>query len=158
MDMNINRITGVLLLALMVVFGCAGTGKVGNLRNQSDADSEATWQKLVENWSEYHIWYRSAAIVFDPKNDDFTLLVAGQWGTVKDQKTWSELVRQNTTGKGAVVPRFASYAMTPVREIWSPDNQLYGYIMHQVRDGVSVGVVDNTTMRVFYHRARFGGP
>ncbi len=156
--MNITRIPVVWLLALIVVIGCAGTGKVGNLKNQSEADSKITWQKLVEDWSDYHIWYRSAAIVLDPKNDEFTLLVAGRWGTVKDQETWSELVRQNTTGKGHIDPMYASYAMTPVREIWSPDNHLYGYIMHQVRDGVSVGVVDDTTMRIFYHRARFGGP
>jgi hypothetical protein len=146
------------VMALMVVFGCAGTGQVGKLRNQSKTDSGATWQMLVENWSEYHIWFKSAVIVFDPKSDDNTLLVAGHWGTVNDQKTWSEIVRQNTTGKGAIDPRFASYAMTPVREIWSPDNQLYGYIIHQVRDGVSVRVVDDSTMRIFYHRARFGGP
>ena len=156
--MNITRIPVVWLLALIVVIGCAGTGKVGNLRNQSEADSKATWQELVKNWSEYHIWYRSAAIVFDPKNDDKTLLIAGRWGAVKDQETWSKLVRQNTTGKGHIDPMYASYAMTPVREIWSPDNHLYGYIMHQVRDGVSVGVVDDSTMRIFYHRARFGGP
>ena len=156
--MNIIKLSSAWLLALIVVFGCAGTGKVGSLRNQSEADSKVTWQKLVENWSEYHIWFRSAAIVFDPKRDDYTLLVAGQWGTVNDQKTWSEIVKRNTTGKGDIDPRFANYAMTPVREIWSADNQLYGYIIHQVRDGVSVRVVDESTMRIFYHRARFGGP
>ena len=155
--MKIIRMGGVWLLTLIVVLGCAGTGKVGNLKNQSEADSKITWQKLVENWSDYHIWYRSAAIVFDPKNDEFTLLVAGRWGTVKDQAAWSNLVKQNTTGKGDVDPLYASYSMTPVREIWSPDNQLYGYIMHQVRDSVSVSVVEDSTMRIFYHRARFGG-
>ncbi|MBW2409115.1 MAG: hypothetical protein JRF72_04915 [Deltaproteobacteria bacterium] len=80
--MNIIRLSGVWLLALIVVLGCAGTGKVGNLKNQPEADSKITCQKLVEEWSDYHIWYRSAAIVFDPKNDEFTLLVAGQWATV----------------------------------------------------------------------------
>jgi hypothetical protein len=34
------------------------------------------------------------------------------------------------TGKGNIDPLSASYAMTNVREIWSPDNQLYGYIIH----------------------------
>jgi hypothetical protein len=154
--MNVHKLTVALLLVFVLTIGCAGNH--GNLRNQSRADSKVTQQKLVENWSEYHIWYRSAVIVFDPKSDDNTLLVSGQWATVKDQKAWSEIVKLNTTDKGDLSPMFASYAMTPVREIWSPDNQLFGYIIHQVNDSVSVGVVDDSTMRVFYRRARRGGP
>ena len=154
--MNVNKLLVALLLVFVFTIGCAGN--FGNLRNQSRADSKVTQQKLVENWSEYHIWYRSAVIVFDPKSDDHTLLVAGQWATVKDQKAWSQILRLNTTDRGDLSPMFANYSMTPVREIWSPDNQLYGYIIHQVRDGVSVRVVDATTMRVFYHRAPIGGP
>jgi hypothetical protein len=154
--MKVNKLPGVLFAVFVLALGCAGS--LGNLRNQSRADSTATQQKLVENWSEYHIWYRSAVIVFDPKSDDNTLLVSGQWATVKDQKRWSEIVRLNTTDKGDLSPMFASYSMTPVREIWSPDNQLFGYIIHQVNDSVSVKVVDDSTMRVFYSRARRGGP
>ena len=154
--MKANKLLGTLLLIFVFTLGCAGN--TGHLRNQSRADTKVTQQRLVENWSEYYIWFRSAVIVFDPKNDDNTLLVSGQWATVKDEKAWLEIVRQNTTDMGNISPMFANYAMTPVREIWSPDNQLYGYIIHQVNDGVSVSVVDATTMRVFYHRASFGGP
>ena len=156
--MDINKLPGVWLLALIFALGCSGTGKVGNLRNQSEADSIITQQKLVENWTEYHIWVRSAAIVFDPKNDANTLLIAGRWTAVRDEKSWSEIVGLNTTTSGNISPRFANYKMTPVREVRSPDDQLFGYIMHQVNDSVSARVVDDATIRLFYHRARYGGP
>ena len=71
---------------------------------------------------------------------------------------WTEIVRTNTTKDGNVDPLWANYPMTGIREIWSPDNQFYGYIMHQTQDGVSARVVDANTMRVYYHRAQYGGP
>ena len=115
--------------------------------------------KLIANWSDYTIWYQSAVIVFDPNDDDKILLVGNGWGTVKDQEMWSEIVKTSTTSDGDVDPRWADYAMTGIRENWSPDNQFYGYIMHQTQDGVSAKVMDAKTMRIFYHRARYGaGP
>ncbi len=154
--MDIKKLTGILVLLFVAGIGCAGN--YGKLKNQSPADSKVTQQRLIEKWSDYHIWYKSAVIVFDPKHDNNTLEVAGKWATVKDQNTWSEIVRLSTTDKGNISPMFSNYTMTPVREIWSPDNQLYGYVIHQMNDGVSAKVVDDTTMRVYYHRARFGGP
>ena len=38
-----------------------------------------------------------------------------------------------------------------------PDNQFNGYILHQQRDLVSVKLVDENTLRLWYARARFGG-
>jgi hypothetical protein len=46
--------------------------------------------------------------------------------------------------------------MTGVREIWGPDNQLYGYIIHQQADLVNVRLVEENTLRLWYDRARFG--
>jgi hypothetical protein len=128
------------------------------LKTQSRNDSKVTQQKLIDNWSAYDIWFKSAVIVFEPKNDDKKILVSGTWGTVNDQETWNGIVKENTTSHGNISPLWASYSMTRVREIWSPDNQLYGYIIHQQPDSVSAKVVDENTMRLYYHRARFGGP
>ena len=129
----------------------------GRLITQSESDSRITLQNLIDNWSDYHIWFRSAVIVFDPKNDDRKILLGGKWGTVKDQESWKEIVKVNTTGHGNISPIYADYSMTGVREIWGPDNQLYGYIIHQQRDGVSVRMVEENTLRLWYTRARFGG-
>jgi hypothetical protein len=154
--MNIKRFVGIAILISMFIMGCSGN--YGKLKNQSADDSKATQKELIDNWSDYDIWFLSAVIVFDPKNDDKKILVGSNWGTVRDQETWAEIVRANTTSDGGLDPVWASYSMTGVREIWSPDNQLYGYAMHQIPDGVSVVVVDENTMRLHYHRARFGGP
>ena len=145
----------LILIAFILILGCAGT--YGDFKEQSESDSKITQQKLIDDWSEYDIWFKSAVIVFDPKNDNKKILVDKNWGTVKDQEMWTEILEDNTTSDGNISPVWASYSMTGVREIWGPDNQLYGYIIHQMPDLVSAKVVDENTMRLYYHRARYGG-
>ena len=155
--MSINRLAGIVVVIFALIMGCSGN--FGKLKTQSANDSKTTQQELIDKWSDYDIWFKSAVIVFDPKNDDKKLLVGSNWGTVRDQETWTEILKANTTSNGDISPMWANYSMTGVREIWSPDNQLYGYVMHQIPDGMSVVVVDENTMRLYYHRARFGaGP
>ncbi len=136
--------------------GCSGT--YANIKNQSGDESKVTQKKLINNWSDYDIWFKSAVIVFDPKNNDRKILVGSNWGTVKDQETWTGIVKANTTSQGNISPVWANYSMTGVREIWGPDNQFYGYIIHQQGDLVSARVVDENTMRLYYNRAHFGAP
>ena len=156
--MKIIRLAATAFLICVLLLGCK-TGNYARLKNQPRDESKVTQQKLIDNWSEYHIWFRSAVIVFDPKDDDKTIQVGSNWGTVNDQAAWTEMVKANTTGHGNLMPVGASYNMTGVREIWSPDSQFfYGYIIHQQGDLVSLRVVDENTLRLFYTRARFGGP
>lgn len=78
---------------------------------------------------------------------------------MKDEQTWNNIVKANTTGQGNISPMWSDYAATRVREIRSLDNQLlFGYVIHQQGDLVSARPVDENTMRLFYNRARFGGP
>ena len=146
----------LILAAFAVVIGCAGS--YGKIKNQSRAESKATQQELTENWSNYHIWFRSTVIVFDPKTDDKQIAVGKYWGTVTDQATWTQIVEQNTSADGTISPIWANYAMTNVREIWGPQNQLYGYVIHQQSDLVSATVIDENTIKINYRRASFGGP
>ena len=156
--MKFVRPAAIAILILGFIMGCK-TGNYARLKNQSRADSKVTQQKLIDNWSHYHIWFRSAVIVFDPKDDDKKILVGSHWGTVNDQATWTEMVKASTTSHGNLMPIGASYNMTGVREIWSPDSQFfYGYIIHQQGDLVSLRLVDENTLQLFYTRARFGGP
>ena len=84
--------------------------------------------------------------------------MGGIWGTVKDQETWTEIVRENISNDGDFDPVGADYAMTGVREIWGPDKQFYGFIIHQQQDLVNVALIDNHTLRLWYDRARIGAP
>jgi hypothetical protein len=155
--MNIARFAGIGILIFFAVMGCSGD--FARIKTLSASESKVTQQELIDNWSDYTIWLRPSAVVFDPKTDDRKILVGNHWATVEDQQTWNQIVKANTTGHGNISPVWANYAMTRVREIRNPDNQqLFGYIIHQQGDLVSARMVDENTMRLFYNRASFGGP
>ena len=142
-----------IFLSFVFIMGCSGTS--GKLKTQSETDSKITQQELIENWSDYDIRYNSVVIVFDPQNDDKKILVDSYWSTVKDQETWTQIVKGNTnpTGKGWIYYVWGNR----VREIWVPDNQFYGYVIHQPRELVSAKVVDENTVRLIHNYGLYGG-
>ena len=155
--MRTKRFACIGILLFFAVMGCAGDN--ARINTLSASESKVTQQELIDKWSEYTIWLKSTAVVFDPKNDDRKILVGSNWATVNDQETWDEIVKANTTAQGNISPMWANYSMTRVREIRSHDNQLlYGYIIHQQGDLVSARPVEENTMRLFYNRRSFGGP
>ena len=77
----------LMLIAFVPIMGCSGYANIWNLL---ESESTATQQELIDNWSDYDISYNSVVIVFDPKNDDKTILVDKYWSTVKDQETLGE--------------------------------------------------------------------
>jgi len=134
--MNTKRLAGIVILFLIFIMGCSGTN--GKLKTQSESESKVTHQELIDNWSDYDIRYRNAVLVFAPKIDDRKILLGGKrgwwWVTIEDQESWTEFVNANMTSQGDFRPPVAAYPMTGVREIWGPDNQLYGFIVHQQMD------------------------
>jgi len=64
--MNIKRLAGIVVLLLIFLIGCSGT--YANIKNQSGDESKVTQKKLINNWSDYDIWFRYTVIVFDQKN------------------------------------------------------------------------------------------
>ena len=81
------------------------------------------------------------------------------WGVIKDQESWTEFLKANTTSQGDISPAWADYPMTEFREIWGPDNQLYGFIITQQMDTVSIMLVDENALRLWHYRFRTaGGP
>jgi hypothetical protein len=76
--MTINRIGWIAILLVALTIGCSG--KSGKIITQSKNDSKVTIQELIDNWSDYTIWLKSTAVVFDPKNDDRSILVGNHWG------------------------------------------------------------------------------
>ena len=158
--MDTQRLAGIAILILIFIMGCSGNR--GNLKTQSEGDSKVTQLELFDNWSDYHIRYRAFAIVFDPKNDDRRILLGGKkgwwWSAIKDQESWTEFVKENTTSQGDISPIGADFSMTGVREIWGPDSQLYGFIITQRMDTVSTRLVDENTLRLSYSRPSVAGP
>ena len=151
--MNIKEIAGIGILIFALVMGCSGN--YGKFKPQSESDSKVTQRELIDNWSDCDIWliYRKAqlaVIIFDPKNDDKSILVGSDWHKVKDQEMWTEIVKANTTSDGDFkLPGFRG-GTSRVQEIWGPDNQLYGFIIYQGY-AVSLGnveLVDENTVRL----------
>jgi len=157
--MNTKRLAGIVILILIFIMGCSGTK--GKLKTQSESESKVTQQKLIKNWSDYYIRYRQAVLVFDPKNDDRKILLGGKrgwwWTTIEDQESLTEIVNTNMTSQGDF-RLTAQYPMTRVREIWGPDDQLYGFVVHQHRDIVTPELVDKNTVRLRTTHALQGGP
>jgi hypothetical protein len=149
----------LLFIGFAFIMGCSGTK--GKLKTQSESESKVTQQKLMDNWSDYDIRYRNAVLVFDPKNDDRKILLGGKrgwwWTTIEDQESWTEFVNTNMTSQGDF-RLTAQYPMTGVREIWGPDDQLYGFVVHQHRDIVTPELVDKNTVRLRTTHALQGGP
>jgi hypothetical protein len=96
------KYVSLMLIAFVSMIGCSGT--YANIKNQSGDESKVNQKKLINNWSDYDIWFRYTVIAFDPKNDDKKILVGSDWVTVKDQETWTEIVEENTTSDGKIDP------------------------------------------------------
>jgi hypothetical protein len=98
-----------------------------------------------------------AAIVFDPKNDDRQILFGNYWHAVKDQKTWTETVKTNTTSNGDF--KLGGYPTTGVRQIRDPNSQRFGFIIHQKRaDRIYARLVDESTMKLSWQTYGLGSP
>ena len=154
--MKTLKFLSLMFIAFVFILGCSGTRP--SIKNQSADESKVTQEKLIKNWSDYDIWFKYTVVAFDPKNDDKTILVGNSWGTVKDQESWTRIVKENTTSNGKIDPLWSYDSMTGVREIWGPDNQFYGYLIHQTRDLVNATVIDKNTVRLWHDYANFGGP
>ena len=156
-----------LMIIIFFIIGCSGNSV--KFKTQPESVSNVTKKELIDNWSDYNIWITDSAVVFDPKNDDKKIIVDGMfvgWTKVIDQEMWTEIVKKNTTSDDDFSPQPGiddygsyglSYGATRVREIWGPENQFYGYIIHQQGDGVNSTLDDKSTLRLWYRRFGFGG-
>ncbi len=148
----------IMLMALVPIMGCSKTH--GKLKTQTESESKVTQQELIDTSSDYDIKYYRTVVVFDPNNDDKKILVPNYWSTVKDQETWAQIVKGNIHGpfNNDIRRVWNSYSNSGVREIWLPDNQFYGYVLHRQRELVSAKIVDENTVRLIHGFAVYGGP
>ena len=136
----------ILLIVFTLIIGCSGNN--ANIKNQSEDESKAIQQNLLDNWSDYDINYNRVVIVFDPQNDNKKILVGNYWGTVKDQETWTRLVN----GSENLSSGYNLVWGEPIREIWAHD-QFYGYVSHRERELVSAQIIDENTVRLIHTRS-----
>ena len=162
----------LMLTVFLCIVGCSA--RYGEVKTQSESDARGTEKELLNNWSDYNVYisrstlverlkgpHEAGAIVFDPKNDDRTILLGIKWDTVKDQKAWAEIVKANTTSEGHFdISAFGSTDLgysTRIREIWGHDKQLYGFIISRDRSEVTVSKVDEKSIRLGWNSGGRGG-
>ena len=100
------------LIAFAFIMGCSGN--YANIRNQSESESKAIQQELLDTWSDYDISYNTTVLVFDPKNDDKEIIVDNYWSTLKDLEAWAQIVNGTATLPNRSTNRVWK---NPIREI-----------------------------------------
>lgn len=149
--------TGLMLLFGFLVVSCAtDTGpRFVDLRANKQQQIQ---QELETSWSRYIIYYiPEHAVLFDPKDDGNTLVVSSLWIKFEDDKTtWVEILRQNTQTTDSIFDSLLQ-TTTGFLEIIGPDEQFFGYLVHEKIDLVALKVIDRNTMRIYYSPPRTEG-
>ena len=151
--MDRNRYAYMAIIGLMIILlfsGCASMlAGYGKLRPQPMRGKGVTIEELEENWKDYVIHYAGlsvdtpAAIMFDPKDDDRTL-IGDKWIKVEDKKTLSELIGWMKT--------YTEFN-PQIWRILGPHNEFFGYLYYPSylmnADEVVFKVIDDKTMYVY---------
>ena len=149
--------TGLILLFGFFLVSCATeTGpRFADLRAQKQQQIQ---QELEANWPQYKIYYiPEHAVLFDPKDDGNTLLVSSRWIKFEDDKsTWVDILRQNTQTTDGIFDTLLG-TTTGFQEIIGPDEQFFGYLVHEKMDLVALKIIDRNTMRIYYSPQRTEG-
>ena len=162
--MKAKNYISLFLVVIVSTIGCSQN--YGKLKTKSQSDIRLTQNELIDNWSDYNIWLiysrvpKLHLIVFDPKDDGRKILVGSNWTKIKDQETWEEILKANTTSDGDFSMVWANYDYTTrAQEIWGPDNMLYGYIIYQdvVVEWVNLKLVDENSMQLSWRPTINGG-
>ena len=150
--------TGLMILFGFFVVSCAtDTGpRFVDLRANKQQQIQ---QELEMNWPQYIIYYiPEHAVIFDPKDDGNTLVVSGRWIKFGDgKKVWIEILRQNTQTTDSIFDTLLG-ATTGFQEIIGPDEQFFGFLIHEKMDLVALKVIDRNTLRIYYSPQRTEGP
>jgi len=149
--------TGLMILFGFFVVSCAtDTGpRFADLRAKKQQQIQ---QELENNWPQYIIYYiPQRAVLFDPKDDGNTLVVSGRWFRFEDDKSrWLEILRQNTQTSDTIFDSLLQ-TTTGFQKVIGPDEQFFGYLVHEKMDLVALKVIDRNTMRIYYSPQRTEG-
>ena len=162
--------TGLIIVFGLLVLSCETTSNV--IKGFFDTNSETgprfvnvrakkqqqIKQELELNWSWYTIYYiPEHAVLFDPKDDDNTLVVSNLWTKFEgDNKAWVEILQRNTQTEETISDRLFR-STTGFLQIIGPDEQFFGYLVHEKMDMVTLKIIDQKTMQIYYSPQREGG-
>jgi len=141
-------------LATSLLFFTIGCSSSAKLVRSDDAGNGLNIRILEKNWEAYTIYYTrtggahygNVALLFDPKNDDRTL-VARLWNRIEDKKTLSGII-DNMDRRGY---RPGMY------NIVGPNGKDYGYL-YAAKRWLITKVESETTMHVYDFPTRPSGP
>ena len=130
---------------LVMIFGCTSWGKnYGKLKDIQKGQDGVTIRSLVDKWDDYHVYYAGRddrfplGVIFDPKNDDTTLM-GDRWKNIEDKEALLQILDR--------IERNADY-FPWLKKILGPDDRFYGYLYHSYGPAVFKRI-DDHTMYVF---------
>jgi len=134
----------IVIVLAFLIYGCAQLKGYGKIRVLPRHEEKVSLQELETNWQDYTIYYAglsvdtAAAIMFDPKNDDKTL-IGDNWIKIEDKETLS-----------ALIGWIKNYIQSDPRlwRIVGPDDQFYGYLFF-AWGHVVIKSINDTTMYVY---------
>ncbi len=146
--MNKYKFLSVFWVAIIISSCALWSKNYGKLRIIPKSQNEVTIQDLIDKWEDYNIYYsdkyegynvhRPLGIMFDPKNND-TTLVGDRWKKVENQKDLIVMTKWI----------YANTHYEPwLNEILGPDGKFYGYLYYSY-GFATIKVIDDKTMYVF---------
>jgi len=134
--------TAVILTAL-IMLSCSPRA---DIRRPSSESPRVTPEQLVGSWQKYFIYYSTRIVVFDPVNDDKTVVVGNDWIRVEDAAKLAEIL-----SRLALNPRFDPEIILEIR---GAGGDLFGYAVVASGDRVWVKAGDADTVRLYYRPQR----
>jgi len=161
--------TGLIIFFGLLLFSCGITSDLiegffdtretgPRFENLRPKKQQQIQRELESNPSGYFIYYiPEHAALFDPIDDANKLVVGTPWiRSEDDKKAWVEILRQNTQDKETAIDRLLR-STTGFLEIIGPEEQFFGYLVHDKMDMVTLKIIDQNTMRIYYYPQREGG-
>ena len=129
----------VFTLLVAGICGCAG-GSRGKL----DRIQTPTENELRQSWEDYTVYYRKGlALVYKIKNDQKIIF---------DQR-WTEITTSEMMEKSGIRDS------TWVKKMLGLNDAMFGYLVHRHADHANVKIIDENTIKLYYHYVRTsGGP
>ena len=138
-----NRLQYLIIIALALAFGitaCAGGNRANLKKLNYNKENE-----LRQNWKDYTVYKRArdwrsprpgvAAFLFKLRDDKKIIM----------DNRWVEVTTEDEMAKTKIV------TLTKSVEILGHNKELYGYLIHRADDLVNVKIIDEQTVKLFYH-------
>lgn len=139
MNGRITKLSYLLIIPVVCyVYGCAGEN-YGKLR-RTDQPSD---KELRQNWRAYTVFHNSGSALLYKISNDRKIVLSSSWVAVTDAD---------------MMAKSKIFDFTQVVEIFAQNDELYGYLVHDYDDMANVKIIDERTIRLYYHRTRKGGP